>query len=204
MVTDPRGRPIEWIPYGRDEFTGTPDLYPRFIIPCAVEKYEISFKVLPPSSTTTTTSTTTPVALPQTPSEHLSLLHCDPEDIPAHIAPQMIPKIIRDGNTVRLCQYRFDEQQKAFVFHTLAQPLRDPTPGSNPQLRISCPNLDKKFEFEEILDFLRFYNLRPDGTYYRATPERIHDARGYGDKGLPAPPLKGNYFPMYLFVVSTL
>ena len=135
------------------------------------------------------------VSTPTTPDEHLALLNCDPTDIPPHLEPQFIPKIHRDGNSVRLCQYRYDDQQKRFVHQTLAQPLRDPTPGQiNPQLRISCPTLDKKFVMEEVLDFLRFYNIRSDGSYYKATPERIHDGRGYGEKGLVAPPTEGTIY----------
>ena len=155
----------------------------------AVEKYEIGFTVLPSTTASTTTSTTPPLAMPTTPEEHLALLHCDPNDIPPHIAPQFIPKIIRDGNTVRLCQYRFDDQRKQFVHQTLAQPIQEPSPGQRfLHTRISCPSLDKKEDVEEVLDFLRFHNIRSDGTYYRATPERIHDGRGYGEKGLTAPP----------------
>ena len=189
---DPHGRPVVWIPYGRDEFTGLPDLYPRYMLPLAVEKYEIKFGVLPLSSVTSTTSTPMVVSTPNTPDEHLALLHCAPDNIPPHLAPQFIPKVIREGTTVRLCQYRYDEQRKEFTHQTLAQPLRDPTPGQiRPHLRISCPSLDKKFCMEEVLDFLRFYNIRSDGSFYRATPERIHDGRGYGPNGLVAPPTKG-------------
>ena len=158
----------------------------------AVERFEINFGVLPSTTATASTSTLPPTSLPNTPDEHLALLNCDPNDIPPHLAPQFIPKIQRDGNTVRLCQYRFDEQRKQFVHQTLAQPLRDPTPGQlHPQLRISCPTLDKKFVMEEVLDFLRFHNIRPNGTFYKATPEKIHDGRGYGEKGLVAPPKEG-------------
>ena len=132
--------------------------------------------------------------MPTTPAEHLALLNCSPDDIPAHLEPQFVPKIIREGSTIRLCQYRFDEQQKEFTWQTLAQPLRDPTPSHLVRLRISSPNLDKKWAMEEILDFLRFFNTRPDGSYYKATPEKIHDGRGYGEFGLVAPPTKGNSF----------
>ena len=83
-----------------------------------------------------------------------------------------------------------------------AQPIRPPTTTQvHPQLRISCPSLDKKFAIEEILDFSRHFNVRPDGTYYRATVERIFDGRGYGPFGLPAPPAEGNY--CYFFVDTT-
>ena len=166
-----------------------------------VERYEVKFTVIPSSTATTTTSVPPTTSLPSTPEAHLALLHCAPEDIPPHLAPQFIPKVIRDGNTVRLCQYRFDEQRKEFTHQTLAQPLRDPTPTQvHQQLRISCPTLDKKLNVEELLDFLRFHNIRPDGTYYRCTPERIHDGRGYGEQGLCAPSTEGKYV---IFVVSS-
>lgn len=162
------------------------------MVPVAVERYEINYGVLPLPSTTTTTSTTTPLAAPTTPEEHLALLNCDPEAIPPHLALQFTPKLLRDGTTIKLYQWRFDEQQKKFCWQAFAQPIRPPsTTQINPQLRISCPGLDKKFSLEEIIDFTRHYNLRADGTFYRATPERIYDGRGYGPHGLTSPTVEG-------------
>ena len=200
LTTDPHGRPIQWIPYGKHEDTGLPALYPRYIVPVAVERYEINYDVIPLPSTTPTTSTTTPIAFPTTTEEHVALLNCDPESIPTHLAPQFAVKLLRNGNTVRLYQWRFDDQQKRFCWHTFAQPIRPPTTTTiNPQLRISCPGLDKKFSMEEIIDFGRYFNIRSDGSFYRATPVRIYDGRGYGPHGLPAPPQDGECFLLILF-----
>ena len=194
-TTDPHGRPIQWIPYGKDDKTNLSDLYPRYMVPVPVDRYEIKFDVIPIPTTSTTTSTTTPIAFPTTPEEHAALLNCAPEDIPAHLKPQFAPKLLREGSTVRLYQWRYDEQRKAFCWQSYAQPIRPPTTTQvNPQLRITCPGLDKKFMTEEIIDFTRHYNLRPDGTYYRATPERIYDGRGYGPHGLPAPTTAGKSY----------
>ena len=193
-TTDPHGRPISWIPYGKDEFSGLPDLYPRYMVPVAVERYEIGYGVLPLPSTTTTTTTSTPLVAPTTVDEHLALLNSDPDTIPPHLALQFQPKLLRDGQTVKLFQWRFDEQQKKFCWQVFAQPIRPPTTTQvHPQLRISCPNLDKKYTFEDVIHFTQVYNLRPDGTYYRATPCRVADGRGYGPDGLPSPTAEGTY-----------
>ena len=169
-------------------------MYPRHIVPVAVERYEIGFGVLPLPPATTTTSTTTPTTLPTTPDEHSALLNSDYDDIPPHVALQFVPKLLRDGSTVRMYQWRYDEQQRKFCWQTFAQPIRPPTTTQvHPQLRISCPGLDKKYSVEDTIQFCRHYNIRQDGTFYRATPEKIHDGRGYGPNGLPSPSTDGKF-----------
>ena len=188
--TDPRGRPISWIPYGIHEETGAPQLYARYAIPLAVDRYEIGYGVLPLPVVSTTVPTGT--ATPFTPAEQQTLLACAPNDIPPHLAPYFIPKLVRSGNVVRLGQVRYDEDAKRYCWQVFAQPLRQPTATTvRPQLRVSCPNLDKKFPMEEIIHFTRQYNIRPNGTYYKATPERVCDGRGYGEYGKVAPTVAG-------------
>ena len=156
----------------------------------AVERYEIGYGVLPlPAATTSVpTGTTTPF----TSAEQQTLLSCAPDEIPPHLAPYFIPKLIRTGSTVRLGQVRYDETTKRYCWQVFAQPMRAPTATTvKPQLRVSCPNLDKKFTMEDIIHFTRHYNLRPDGTYYKATPERVCDGKGYGEFGEVAPTVSG-------------
>lgn len=162
------------------------------MIPMAVERYEIGFGVLPLPTTTTTTSTTTPTAFPTTPEEHAALLNSAYDDIPTHLALQFNPKLLRDGSAVRMYQWRYDDQQRKFCWQTFAQPLRPPTTTKvNPQLRISCPGLDKKLNMDEIIHFLRYYNTRENGSYYKSTPEKMYDGHGFGPNGLTAPSTDG-------------
>ena len=185
--------------------TGLPDQYPRYIVPVAVERYELKYDVLPLPTTSTATSTTTLTDAPTTPEEHVALLNSDPESIPPHLALQFTPKLLRDGSTVKLYQWRFDDQQGKFCWQAFAQPIRPPTTTQvNPQLRISCPGLDKKFCFEALLDFTRYHNIRSDGTFYRATPERIYDGRGYGPDGLPSPTTEGNTGSNYFICICCI
>ena len=147
---------------------------------------------LPDATASTSTTTTGATTEPISPADQEILKNCGPDDIPPHLAPYFIPKLIRDSTTVRLGQVRYDETTKRYCWQVFAQPLRLPTPTTvHPQLRISCPSLDKKFDTEAIMWFTRHYNLRPDGTYYKATPERVNDARGYGPHGLIAPTTAG-------------
>ena len=193
-VTDPRGNPTQWVPYGRQWTrldtqvpTGPPQLYARHCIPLNTGVYEVLWGVLPlPDAPSTSTALASESSLPSTPSEHAALLSST--EIPAHIQPFFVPKLLREGNTVKLYQLRFDERQNKFCYHVLAQPLRQPTATTiNPQLRLSCPSVERKFDVEDILNFLRYRNIRPDGTYYAATPETIPDGRGYGPHGNIAP-----------------
>lgn len=148
-----------------------------------------------PSTTSTTTPTTVATTNPISPADQELLKTCGPDDIPSHLAHYFTPKLIRDGNTVRLCQVRFDEATQRYCWQVFAQPLRMPTEKTvHPQLRISCPSLDKKFDMEAIIHFTRHRNLRADGTYYKATPERIMDGKGYGKHGLVAPTTSGEFF----------
>ena len=189
---DSRGRPIQWVPFAKDDDTGVTYSCPKNIIPCAVDRYEVNFDVLPLPTTTTTTSTTTPPSLPSTPGEHLALLHSDPESLSPLVKAQFTPKLLRQGSTIRLYHWRYDEQQKKFCWHAFAQPIRPPaTTQVNPELRISCPSLAKKYDYEAIIDFSRYYTIRPDGTYYQATPERIYDGSGYGPYGSLSPTVAG-------------
>lgn len=160
----------------------------------AVERYEIGYGVLP-LPTTSTTSTTTGSAVPFSPAEQEMLLHCSSGEIPPHLAPYFIPKLVRDGSTVRLGQVRFDETTKKFCWQVFAQPLRAPTATTiRPQLRISCPNMDKKFTMEDIIHFTRHYNIRSDGSFYKATPEKLGVSNGYGEYGTLAPTMSGKTY----------
>ena len=205
-TTNPSGNPTVYVPYEVHSPTKKPQLFARFCIPVNQDVYEFNSTVVPLSTTTSTTTTSTSastqsVSLPSTSAEHLELLHC--EEIPAHIAPYFIPKVIREGTVVKLVQYRYDAQRKAFCWHVLAQPLREPKPGqTKPQLRLTCPNLDKKFTIEEVLDFLRYFNINSDGSYYKATPEVFHPGRGFGKRGDFAPATDGKLFNLLQLVVQ--
>ena len=163
------------------------------MLPLNSDRFEIGFGVVPlptvteptPSTSTSTTSvaTTPEIAIPDfTP----DILDC--ENLPAHLETHFAPKLVRVQNVVKMVQYRFDEQQKKFCWHVLKQPLREPaTTMVKPAFRISCPNLDKKFDFESVFWFLRHFNIRRDGSFYRASPEVIPPSRGYGERGTFAP-----------------
>lgn len=152
------------------------------MLPLNPDRYELGFGVVPlptsDSPTTSTTATTTTVATtPAMPDFTPEILTAE---LPAHLEVHFAPKLVRVQNVVRLVQYRFDEQQNKFCWHVLSQPLRDPTATMvKPAFRISCPTLDRKFDFESVFWFLRHYNVRSDGTYYLASPEPIPTSRGY-------------------------
>ena len=179
----PNGEKIVWVPYVIHSPTKKPSLVARHAIPLNMDRYEIGFGVYDPS-TAATTSTTPPTmstssTLPATTSSHKEIL--DSGEIPDVLAPYFIPRIVRDGTTVRLIQLRFDEQQGRFCWQSLAQPLKSTTTAPvRPYLRLSCPDLISKFDYEAMLHFLRYHNTRPDGTYYVATPERLPVNTGYG------------------------
>ena len=206
--TDTHGRPIQWIPYGRmwtitdtQTPTGPPQLYARHAVPVTVERYEVGYGVLPlpTTATSTSTATTAGTTTPISPADQEILKNCGPDDIPPHLAPYFTPKLIRDGTSVRLGQVRFDETTQRFCWQVFAQPLRMPTERTvHPQLRISCPSVDKKFDMEAIIHFTRHYNIRSNGSYYKATPERVCDGRGYGTHGAIAPTTSGE-FPIFRF-----
>ena len=181
------------MPYAIHSPTGQPQLYARFCIPLNLGVYEVNFGVLPLDTPTTVAGVASESSLPSTTEEHAALLAST--TLPPHIQPFFIPKLLREeGKTVRLYQMRFDEQQKRFRYHVLAQPLREPTAKTvKPQLRISCPSIDKKFDVENVLNFLRYYNTRSDGSYYVATPEVIPDGSGYGPYGAVAPTTERTY-----------
>lgn len=165
-----------------------------------MDTYEVNFGVLPLDTPVTDAGVASESMLPSTPDEHSALLAS--AEIPPHVQPFFIPKLLREGKTVRLYQMRFDEQQKKFCYHVLAQPLREPTPTTvKPQLRLSCPNIDKKFETEDVLNFLRYNNIRSDGTYYAATPEAIPTGRGYGRHGEPSPTTERKLNNLNLFLL---
>ena len=196
---DSSGKPIQWVPYEIHSPTKRPQLYAKHVVPVNQDRYEVGFGVVPlPTTSTTTTATTSTTTIPTFTPDIL-----DVDELPAHLVPFFAPKVIRVQNTVRLVQYRFDEQQKDFCWQTMSQPLREPsTTIAKPAFRISCPNLDKKFDFESVFWFLRHYNIRKDGTYYKATPETVCDARGYGKYGSLAPDADRKLF--YLLLYNTL
>lgn len=151
-----------------------------------MDVYEVNFGVLPLNTPTTDAGVASESSLPTTAEGTAALMTS--AEIPVHIQPFFVPKLLREGGTVRLYQMRYDEQQKRFRYHMLAQPLREPTAKTvKPQLRISCPNIDKKFNMEDIINFLRYYNTRSDGSYYPGTPEIVPPDHGYGEYGSIAP-----------------
>ena len=202
-TVDPHGNPIQWVPYGVHSPTKQPQLYAKYVIPLNMDRFELGFGVHPLPSTmeaatastsATSVATTTSSEIPDFTPEIL-----DVAELPAHLAPHFAPKLIRVQNVVRLVQYRFDEQQRKFCWHTMSQPLRDPSATiAKPSFRISCPHLDRKFDFESVFWFLRHYNVRKDGTYYRATPETIADGRGYGKHGAIAPDTECKYSILFV------
>ena len=111
------------------------------------------------------------------------------ETVPEHIKPFLIPKLVREGSTVRLVQYRFDERQQRFCWQSLAQPVNPSSTSSiRPYLRLPCPSIESKHDFEEILWFLLHHNTRPDGTYYIAVPAgTVPPSRGYGSRSEYSP-----------------
>ena len=187
---DSQGRPIEWVPCTSYSPPGKPQLYAKYLIPRA-DEYVLDFGVLPlPTTVASTTSSTTTVSTsttdaPAPPSNVAILLSEAP--IPSHQTHFFVPKLIRDRGTVRLVHYRYDEQRKCFCWQVMAQPLREPT-SKKPSFRISCPNLDRKFDFESVFWFIRDYNIRADGTYYKACAGPVKtNCRGYGKLGTFAP-----------------
>ena len=167
-----------------------PQMFAKYMIPDNQDRYELGFGVVPLSdtvsaTTSTTSTTTTTTTAPSIPDFTPDIL--DVSELPAHLAPFFAPKLIRVQKVVRVVQYRYDEQQKKFCWHVMSQPLREPSLVAKPAFRISCPSLDRKYDFESVFWFLRHYNIRKDGSYYRATPETIPDGKGFGEHGTFAP-----------------
>ena len=103
-------------------------------------------------------------------------------NVPPHLKLFYMPKVIREGSTTRIVQFRYCKPKGKFVWMSFAQPVLDSsTPNAKPRLRIPAPNLVIKFEYEDMMNFLRFFNTESDGSYYRAAIGDPLDARGYGE-----------------------
>ena len=183
--TDPYGRPHVWLPYGRDEETGETVFYSRYCIPMDTDAYEIGFACVPLSMTTGTTTTTTPTTtststpLPLTADQHSE--HFKAGSVPPHLALYYAPKVVKVGTTLRICQLRYNRTTNNIEWMCLAHALSPNTSVDSfkPKLRVKCPSLEKKFTCEDILNFLRYYNVESDGTFYAASIDTSNDAAGF-------------------------
>ena len=189
---DPYGRTHVWLPYGRhvdlEKGVNEVNLYSRYCIPLDTDAYEVGFACVPLSmsdgtSTTTTSATTTAT----TPSKPLALTaeqhseHFQSGTVPPHLALYYAPKVVKVGTTLRVCQLRYNRSTNAVEWMCLAHALAPTTSADafKPKLRIKCASLEKKFTYEDILKFLRHYNIESDGTFYAASADTSNDAAGY-------------------------
>lgn len=162
-----------------------PQLYARYCIPLTVDRYELRQPVIPLPSTALAT-TTPATTLDVTNTDHDQILTSGV--VPPHLKLFYMPKIVKNGTSYRICQFRYCEEKSEWVWMSLAQPLSYPDlTRVRPRLRIPCPSLEQKFDLEEVLDFLRTYNIRENGSYYKAAVGDDSTARGYGPKGTSAP-----------------
>lgn len=187
--TDPSGRPHVWLPYGRqyNEETETYDtvFYSRYCIPLDTDAYEVGFACVPlcmsatSTSTTTTTTTPAPGPLPLTDEQHSA--HFKSGSIPPHLALYYAPKVVKVGTTMRVCQFRYNRLTNKPEWMCLAHALAPDTAATTmkPKLRVKCATLDKKFTFEDLMKFLRYYNIESDGSFYAASADTRHDAAGF-------------------------
>ena len=160
-----------------------PQLIARQCIPLDVEHYVVNYPIVPLATTsdaptTTTTATTTTGDVSDV--DHEAVIATGV--VPPHLKLFYMPKVIREGSTCRIVQFRFLKSKNRFVWMSFAQPLLHPDPNQvKPRLRIPAPNLVAKFEVEDMMNFLRFYNIESDGSYYKAAIGDPLDARGYGE-----------------------
>ena len=144
----------------------------------------VNYPIIPLSTSTATTSTTTTTTTPPidvNTIDHQAIL-ASGVDVPPHLKLLYMPKVVRDGSTCRIIQLRYLKPKKKFVWMSFAQPILYPDPSrEKPRLRIPAPNLTVKFDYEDMMNFTRFYNIESDGSYYRAAMGDPADARGYGE-----------------------
>ena len=190
--TDPYGRSHVWLPYGRhvDVEKGVNEavLYSRYCIPVDTSAYEVGFACVPLSMTTETPSTTTTATTAATtPSAPLVLSddqhseHFKTGSVPPHLALYYAPKVVKVGTTLRICQLRFNRATNTVEWMCLAHAVAPTTSvdAIKPKLRVKCSSLEKKFTHEDMLKFLRHYNIESDGSFYAASADSSNDAAGY-------------------------
>ena len=157
-----------------------------------IDRYELRQPIIPLPTTalaTTTTSTTSTTSFDANAIDHTAIMNSG--DVPSHLKLFYMPKIVKDGNSYRICQFRYSEDKGSWTWMCLGQPLSYPdTTKVRPRLRIACPSVEQKFDFEEVLDFLCIYNTRENGTFYRAAIGDGSTGRGYGERGTASPSRK--------------
>ena len=131
--------------------------------------------------------------------------HYSAGKVPAHERIYYEPKVIRVRDKLYLAQFRYCPDSNTFRWHTFGHPVTKPrNPISNRHflsLPTSVAHLDdyhddgteegttRRCSFEDVLSFLRFYDVTKSGKIFVALPEC--PIMTFGPQGLPFPPLEG-------------
>ena len=140
-----------------------------------------------------------------------SLEYYEAGKVPAHHRIYYEPKVIRVRNKLYLAQFRYNPESNTFRWHTFGHPVVKPrNPISNRhflELPTSIARLDsyhddgtkdgttRRTPFEDVMSFLRFYDVTKNGKIYAALPEC--PILTFGPNGTPFPPIEGNITHFY-------
>ena len=140
-----------------------------------------------------------------------SLEYYEAGKVPAHHRIYYEPKVIRVRNKLYLAQFRYNPESNTFRWHTFGHPVVKPrNPISNRhflELPTSIARLDsyhddgtkdgttRRTPFEDVMSFLRFYDVTKNGKIYAALPEC--PIMTFGPNGTPFPPIEGNITHFY-------